>query len=106
MYTQGTHVNKLLFLLICSLLRGSQPRTEKGRGKIIFLPLWNRHQKHRKAYKEDTIWFIQSYNKRNLWEASGPPSAPVFVREGWEQRSLLKKGGSESIWGGWDSFAR
>lgn len=35
MYTAGTHVNKLLLvflLLICLLLQGSQPRTQKGRG--------------------------------------------------------------------------
>lgn len=38
MYTWGTHVNQLFvfLLLIYLLLEGSQPRTQKGREKIIF----------------------------------------------------------------------
>lgn len=44
MKTLGTDVNELpclFLLLICLLLQGSQPRTQKGREKIIFPSLQN-----------------------------------------------------------------
>lgn len=40
-YTKGKHVNHLRFpflLLICLLLQGSLPKTQKGRGNLLFPP--------------------------------------------------------------------
>lgn len=51
MGTQGTHVNKLLFvsLVIHLLLQGSQLRTKNGREKIICPPV-----------QQPTRWFLRA----------------------------------------------
>lgn len=79
-----------------------------GEGKLFFF-LYGAEIKNTGKHANMTQYGVAcKYDpiiKGNLGEASDPSRAPVFVKEGWEQ-GHLKKGASESVLGGWGSFAR